>query len=140
MSARRPAGAKPAGPAQTGLTLDAGALIAFDRNERFVVAIVRRALEADAALVVPAGVVGQAWRDGRRQVRLARLLGSAAVTIEPLDDARARAAGQLCGVRRTNDVIDASVVLCARARGQAILTSDVEDLARLDPSVRLTRV
>lgn len=124
----------------SGVTLDAGALVGIDRNDRAVVSIVRRALEAHVALTVPAGVVGQVWRDGRQQVRLARLLGSPAVDIEPLDDARARAAGQLCGVTRTRDVIDASVVLCARSRGQAVLTSDVNDLQRLDPAIELIRI
>ena len=123
-----------------GVTLDAGALIAFDRNDRAVVAVVRRAVERGLTLVVPAGVVGQVWRDGRRQVRLARLLASEAVHVETLDDARARAAGQLCGVRGTGDVIDASVVLCARSRGQAVLTSDIDDLRRLDPSIEFIRV
>jgi hypothetical protein len=36
----------------------------------------------------------------------------------------------------TNDVIDAS----ARTRGHRILTADVEDSARLDPTVTLLRV
>jgi hypothetical protein len=89
---------------------------------------------------VPAGVIGQAWRDGRRQVRLARLLGSPEVEVEPLDDQRARAAGQLCGVRRTADVIDASVVLCARARGHRILTSDAEDMRALSPAAKVIPV
>jgi hypothetical protein len=120
-----------------GLTLDAGALIAFDRNRRRVVALIARALEQDYSLAVPAGVVGQAWRDGRRQVRLARLLGSREVEVEPLDDQRAREAGQLCGVRRTADVIDASVVLCARSRGHRILTSDPEDIRALGPSTKI---
>ena len=124
----------------TGITLDAGALIAFERNTRAVVSIIRRAVDVGATVTVPAGVVGQVWRDGRRQVRLARLLGSPTVAVEALDDARARSAGQLCGVRRTRDVIDASVVLCARARGQAVLTSDADDLRRLDPSVAIIRV
>ena len=123
----------------TGITLDAGALIAFERNTRAVVSIIRRAVDAGATVTVPAGVVGQVWRDGRRQVRLARLLGSPTVAVEALDDARARAAGQLCGVRHTSDVIDASVVLCARARGQAVLTSDADDLRRLDPSIAIIR-
>jgi hypothetical protein len=59
-----------------GLTLDAGALIAFDRNERRVVALIARAVQQGCSLAVPAGVVAQAWRDGRRQARLARLLGA----------------------------------------------------------------
>jgi hypothetical protein len=124
----------------SGMTLDAGALIAFERNDRRVVAAIARALERGLRVAVPAGVVGQVWRDGRRQARLARLLGSAVVEVEPLDDARARAAGQLCGVTRTHDVIDASVVLCARARGHGVMTSDIDDLRRLDPALRLIAV
>lgn len=124
----------------SGLTLDAGALIAFERGDRSVVAVVVRARAHGQRLAVPAGVVGQVWRDGRKQVRLARLLGSDVVEIEPLDDAGARAAGQLCGVTGTTDIIDASVVICARRRRQGIMTSDPRDLARLDPHMRLVEV
>jgi hypothetical protein len=124
----------------SGLVLDAGALIAFERNDRRVVVLVARAVELRANLRIPAGVVGQVWRDGRKQVRLARLLASATVRVEPLDDGGARAAGQLCGVRRTADVIDASVVLCARKHGYAVVTSDVADLRHLDPALRIVGV
>jgi hypothetical protein len=124
----------------SGATLDAGALIGFERNDRTVVSIVRRAVETGARLAVPAGVVGQVWRDGRRQVRLTRLLGSPVVAVEALDDVRARAAGQRCGIARTRDVIDASVVLCARSHGHAVLTSDAGDLRRLDPALELIRI
>jgi hypothetical protein len=124
----------------SGLTLDASALIAFERNDRRVVAILMRALERGLTLAVPAGVVGQAWRDGSRQVRLVRLLASDAVEVEVLDDARARAAGQLCGVTGTSDVVDASVVLCARRRGHGVLTSDPGDMKRLDATIRIVAV
>ena len=124
----------------SGLTLDAGALIAFERGDRRVLAIVLRALESKSALAIPAAVVGQVWRDGSRQVRLVRLLASDAVEVEALDDERARAAGQLCGVSGTSDVVDASVVLCARRRGHGVVTSDPEDIARLDRSVRVVGV
>lgn len=117
----------------SGFTLDAGALIAFDRNDRRVVVLIARARERTAPLSVPAGVVGQVWRDGRRQARLARLL--AACDIVSLDDRAARAAGQLLGVARASDVIDASVVLCARQHRQRVLSSDPEDLRALDPRV-----
>lgn len=120
-----------------GLTLDAGALIAFDRNDRQVVALIARALHHRYSLAVPAGVVGQVWRNGRQQTRLARLLSSEQVSVEALDDQAARAAGQLCGVRGTADVIDASVVLCARRHRHRIATSDPGDLAALDPSAEL---
>jgi hypothetical protein len=120
-----------------GITLDAGALIAFERSDRRVVAILARALAHELRLVVPAGVVGQVWRDGRRQVRLARLLAADEVEIEVLDDRRARAAGQLCGVKGTHDVVDASVVLGARERGDRVITSDPRDLRRLDATLEL---
>jgi predicted nucleic acid-binding protein len=124
----------------SGLTLDTGALIAFERNDRHVVAVISRALTLGVPLAVPAGVVGQAWRDGRRQSRLARLLASDLIEIEALNDKAARAAGQLYGVTDTSDVIDASVVLCARARSHGVLTSDIEDLRRLDRSLRYVPV
>jgi hypothetical protein len=124
----------------SGLTLDAGALIAFERNDRRVVGIVARAIQQRVGLAAPAGVLGQVWRDGRRQVRLVRLLSSGAVEIEVLDDARARAAGQLCGVTGSSDVVDASVVICARARGHGVLTSDAAHIRRLDASLRLVVV
>lgn len=120
-----------------GTTLDAGALMSFERAQRKAVVLVARARERDEPLSVPVGVVGQVWRDGRRQVRLARLLGSETVEIVGLDDFGARAAGQLCGTRGTSDVVDATVVLCARARGCRIATSDPEDMRRLDPMLEL---
>lgn len=121
----------------TGLTLDAGALIAVERNVRQVIALLKRARAHGLSMAIPAGVLGQVWRDGRKQVRLARLLATEELEIEALDDLRARTAGQLCGVTRTDDVIDASVVLCARARGHRIVTSDPDDLARLAPDLEL---
>lgn len=125
----------------SGLTLDAGALIAFERRDRAMVILVERARAAKATLALPAGALGQVWRDGSRQVALTRLMSSSgAVEIVPLDARTAREAGQLCGVTRTSDVIDASVVLCARARGHAIVTSDAGDLRRLDPSLTLIEV
>jgi hypothetical protein len=120
------------------LTLDAGALVAFERADRRTVAAIAVAREHGLELAVPAGVVGQVWRSGARQATLARLLAN--VSVEPLDDMRARAAGQLCGVRGSSDVIDASVVLCARSRGHVVLTSDEADLRALDPTLQLVRV
>lgn len=123
-----------------GLTLDAGALIAFERGERRLIILLARARERGLAIAIPAGVVGQVWRDGRRQARLARLLAADEIEIVALDDQRAREAGQLCGARKTDDVIDASVVRCARARGHRIVTADPEDLRVLDPRAELIAV
>jgi hypothetical protein len=123
-----------------GLTLDAGALIAFEKNDRRFVALLTRALHHGHSLAVPAGALGQVWRDGRRQARLARLLGSGEVSIEALDDQRARAAGQLCGVKGTADVIDASVVLCARMHDHRVATSDPDDIRALDSKIAIIAV
>ncbi|MHB8313146.1 MAG: PIN domain-containing protein [Candidatus Dormibacteria bacterium] len=121
----------------SGAVLDAGALIGFERGDRRVVAIVQRALVNGDVLVVPACALAQAWRDGRRQVRLARLLGSRACEIAPLDGPLARAAGQLCGVSSTADVVDASIAVVARQRQLPVVTSDPGDLRRLDGKLEL---
>ena len=102
--------------------------------------LLQQAVRRELPISVPAGVLGQAWRDGRTQVRLSRFLSARGLAIVPLDDRAARAAGQLCGATRTSDVIDASVVLCARTRGDQIMTSDPDDLRRLDPDVALVVV
>jgi hypothetical protein len=120
-----------------GIVLDSGALIQFERGDRVVIALIEATSRRHDPIIVPAGVLAQVWRDGRKQTRLARLLAKPEVAVEPLDDLRARATGQLCGVTRTRDVVDASVVLCARARGHRIVTSDPDDLARLHPTAEL---
>jgi hypothetical protein len=116
----------------SGAVLDTGALVGFERNDRQVVVIVARALEHRDPLIVPAGVVAQAWRDGRRQVRLARLLGSPLCEVVALDDRTARSTGQLCGASRISDIVDASVAVTARQRRLRIITSDPSDIRRLD--------
>lgn len=120
--------------------LDAGALVGFERNDRRVVGVVARALHLGDPLVVPAGVVGQVLRDGARQVSLVRLLESPVCHVVALDDTAARAAGQLCGASGTSDVIDASVIVVARQRRFRVMTSDPDDLRRLDPRLDIVTV
>lgn len=120
--------------ARAGITLDAGALIALDRGDKRLIALLQRALAQRLKLRVPSGVVGQAWRDGRVQVILARFLRIEEVEIVPLDEQLARACGELCGATGTADIIDASVVILARERRDHIVTSDPRDLRRLDPT------
>jgi len=43
----------------SGATLDAGALIAFERNQRSVVALVARTYKRGDRLAVPTGVIAQ---------------------------------------------------------------------------------
>ncbi len=119
------------------VVLDAGAFVAFEKNDRKVRTLVELALAHGAPLWTTGGVVAQVWRDGSRQARLARLLGSDLVRVQPLDREEAQATGAICGEAGTRDVVDASVVLLARKHGAAIVTSDPEDLKRIDPSAQL---
>lgn len=123
-----------------GIVLDAGALIALERGDKRMIALLRRALAQGLAFRVPAGVVGEAWRDVRRQVTLARFLRSEEVEIVPLDEHLARSCGELCGAVNSADVIDASLVLVARERRDAIVTSDPNDVRRLDPAAQIIPV
>lgn len=118
------------------LILDAGALIAVERRDRATTLEIEVARRRGEDVVVPAGVVGQVWRGSPAQALLARLLNSTDVSVEPLTDTTARAAGVLCGIAQTSDVIDASVVVAARQRDDpVVLTADGSDLLRLDPSL-----
>jgi hypothetical protein len=124
-----------------GLTLDAGALIALERGDELVRALLQRAVvDSEATLHIPAGVLAQVCRDPRRQTRLARLLKHDHTNVVPLDHATARVVGLLLGLRRCSDAIDASVVVCARRHRQGVVTSDPDDLRRLDPRLPLTVV
>jgi hypothetical protein len=59
------------------LVYDAGALIAADLGGRRFALLHEKALaDEDALPIVPAAVIGQVWRDGAKQARLARLLKS----------------------------------------------------------------
>ena len=123
-----------------GITLDTGALIALDRGDQRMIALLRQALARGFAFRVPSGVLGQAWRDGRVQVTLGRFLRSEEVEIIPLDAPLARACGELCGATNTSDIIDASVVILARERQDPIVTSDPSDLRRLDPAAPIIAI
>ena len=123
-----------------GIVLDAGALIALDRGDKRMIALLRQGLTQGRVFRVPVGAVGQAWRNGRIQVTLARFLRSDGVEISPMDEPLARACGELCAAKNTQDVIDASVVLLARERREAIVTSDPKDLRRLDPDAQIVRI
>ena len=123
-----------------GLVLDAGALLALDRGDRRLIALLQRALAQGRTFRVPAGVVAQAWRDGRVQVNLARSLRCEEVQIIPLDEQLARSCGELCGAANSADIVDASVVMLARERQDPIVTSDPTDLRRLDRAAQIIAV
>jgi hypothetical protein len=111
------------------LVLDAGALIAADRDDRDLLAKLRLAERNGIDLRSNGAVIAETWReDGGRQARLARLLK--AVDVVAVDEALGRQAGTLLGKADVNDPVDATVVAIA-ASGDHILTSDVRDIGKL---------
>lgn len=113
------------------IVLDNGALIALERNDRAMWARLRVAALAQEPVVVPAAALAQAWRGGaHRQAPLARAMQQIEVVV--LDGQVARAAGVLCGVTGTSDVIDATVALvAAHPDAVAVCTSDPDDIGQL---------
>jgi len=112
-----------------GLVLDTGGLIAFDRGDREVAALVEAARRRRDRVVTSSGCVAQAWREGGpRQVLLSRLL--AGVWETGLDRRMSRLTGELCGTATTADVVDSHVALLVRD-DDVVLTSDVDDLRSL---------
>ena len=113
----------------TALVLDAGALIAVDRDDRPMMARLAVAQQHGLELRSNAMVVAQVWRDRQgRQASLTRLLR--AVDVRAISHEDGRQAGVLLGQAGTTDPVDATVVLLARP-GDRILTSDPDDLTRL---------
>ena len=119
------------------MTLDTGALLALERGQPRIRALLQRVVENGIAVTVPTGVIAQAWRGGPRQARVARLLGDPAVTVVAMDELEARAVGLLCGRSGHSDVVDVHVALVARDRYSTVVTSDPDDLRHVDPAVSL---
>ncbi|MGQ0845269.1 MAG: hypothetical protein ACT4QF_14170 [Sporichthyaceae bacterium] len=110
------------------LVLDAGALIGVDRDDRRVAGLIELARRSGGGLATVAPVVGQAWRNGSGQARLARALRMVAV-VETTEQA-ARRAGELLARTGGDDVVDALLALLAAA-GDQVLTGDPHDLGEL---------
>jgi hypothetical protein len=123
-----------------GVTLDAGGLIAVDRNDRQVTVLLARAAETRARVTIPASALAQAVRRPERQVRLARLVRQPTTDVIPLDRVDATNIGRLLAASGTADVVDAHVVVCARRAHQRVVTSDPDDIRRLDPTIEVLRV
>lgn len=121
----------------TGFTLDVGALIALDRDDRRVIAMLTRAAERGLRIVVPATALAQALRNPTRQARLSRLVRQASTSMVALDASAAQGVGLLLARTATSDVVDAHVAICALRTGTAVVTSDPGDMERLAPGLRI---
>lgn len=105
-----------------GRVLDASALIVFARGTSiYAAAAVWTAVEESIVLVVPSTAVAAAWTeltDDQHPV-LDVVLNLPVTVTDNLDQARARAVGQLGGPQA-----DAHAIACARQRGWPLLTAD----------------
>ena len=120
-----------------GVTLDAGGLIALDRNDRRMVVLLARAAETGARITVPASILAQAIRKPDRQVRLSRFIRQPTTDVIELGRGDATGIARLLAASGTSDIADAHVVICARRADQPVVTSDPGDLRELDPTRRL---
>ena len=112
-----------------GLTLDTGALVAFERADRSFVARLKEGLASGRRITLPTVVIAEAWRGGERSARLAPLVESCVV--ETLQESLARRAGEMLARVRGSTAIDAIVAASAAQRGDVVLTSDPDDLSAL---------
>lgn len=110
------------------LVLDSGALIALERNERPMWVRLKAALLAGEPPLTHAAVLGQVWRGGARQARLA--LAVDGVDVRAVDEGLGRAAGELLGRAGLSDIVDALVVVLS-TDGDDIVTGDRRDFERL---------
>ena len=112
-----------------GVTYDAGALIAAQRNSRRMWALHAGYLAEEVIPTVPAPVLAQAWRGGSRQASLSRLLRMCET--EPMSEDLARNVGVLAGKSGHDDIVDVSVAEGAIRRDDAVVTSNVTDIVKI---------
>jgi hypothetical protein len=100
--------------------LDAGALVAHERRDAKVTALIAVAAQHRIEMVLPSVVLAQVWRDGSRQALLARALRNPGIVAAPLNHDDAKRAGELL-----------------RA---PVITSDPDDITKLDARLDIVRV
>jgi hypothetical protein len=111
------------------LVLDAGALVAIDRDDRDVHKTVRDAHLMGGRVITNSMAVAQVWRDSKgRQAELAKVLRG--IKVQPVTHEDGRKAGELLAAAGLSDAIDATVALLAES-GDRILTSDPGDIRAL---------
>lgn len=112
-----------------GLTLDAGALIAYERGDDRIREILAVAYARGLVPTIPAIVLAEVWRGDARDARVARLLKAS--SIEAVDERLARTAGSLRRRTPGSGTIDACIAVGVRRRRDAIATTDPNDMRTL---------
>ena len=91
-------------------------------------------------ITIPATALAEAIRNPARQTRLSRLIRQAGTDVVALNGPDATSVGLLLARTATADIVDAHVAVCAQRTGQAVVTSDADDLRRIAPGLRLVLV
>jgi predicted nucleic acid-binding protein len=125
---------------RAGLTLDTGALIQLEKRSRRTTEIISAAVEEGLPLRIPAAVVAEFWH-GSHGRGLSGLIEVATVPDTRIHAQRAGEALRAIGkARRGPSVVDALVAALAHAHGDAVLTTDPDDLGALAVHFRGLRV
>ncbi|HKY40333.1 MAG TPA: PIN domain-containing protein [Polyangiaceae bacterium] len=119
-----------------GLTLDTGALIGLERTRHHMRKVYDVAVMHDVRMTVPAVVVAEWWRAGRKEKEKERARILRSVMVESITDHIARLAGVALTLVPSTHTIDAIVMASACQRpGEIVYTSDLDDLERLRDGV-----
>lgn len=117
------------------LVLDAGVLIAHERCDEFAAAWLQRASLQRVDIAVVVTTIAETWRDGARQARLARLLGTCRII--DCDRSLAAAAGALLAATGSANTLDALVVAAGQRYQGVVVTDDVDDMTPLADAARV---
>ena len=119
------------------ITLDTGAMIALERNEKRMRQLLVDVQHRRVLLALPTAALVEWWRAEARQQRIL----DTGIEIVPLSMRIAKNAGEAIKVVKATP-IDAIVMATAALRGDFVFTSDLKDLEALQtvfPTVRLFR-
>ncbi|MFV2198943.1 hypothetical protein [Nocardiopsis sp. LOL_012] len=119
------------------VVFDTGALIALERRQARMWRLVQRVVREHRRIIVPAGVLAQAWRDDTRQHAISRLIKGRTTLIDPLNKETARQAGALLGRAGASDVVDGHVALLGAKFRAPVLTSDPDAIGKIDPALTI---
>ena len=123
-----------------GFTLDTGAFIALQRRKLRAIRFIELAERDDLELRAPADVLAEFWRGTPLIAPVATLIESAVQWIDVTPHLAKRAGRALADAGRGPSAVDALVATVAATFGDAVLTSDPEDFARLAQHYRGLRV
>ncbi|WP_028648420.1 hypothetical protein [Nocardiopsis sp. CNT312] len=122
------------------VVFDTGALTALERRQARMWRLVQRVVRERLRIIVPAGVLAQAWRGDARQHAISRLIKGRTTLIDPLNKETARQVGVLLGRSGGSDVVDGHVALLGAKFRAPVLPSDPDDIGKIDPALTIVCV